>query len=132
MRAMNIPFFCVFLAFLLAYAPKVVMAMGQASRPEGYDNANPRDQQAKLDGVARRATAAHQNAFEGFAPFAAAVICAHLAEVAPTTLSALAVSYVGLRVVYIGLYLADKSTLRSVVWTASAVVTGALFVSASF
>jgi uncharacterized MAPEG superfamily protein len=129
---MNIPFLCIFITFVLAYAPKVVMAKGQAARPEGYDNAHPRDQQAKLEGVSRRAAAAHQNAFEGFAPFAAAVICAHLAQVAPATLTGLAVAYVALRVVYIACYLADVSTLRSLVWTAGAGVTGALFVFASF
>lgn len=128
---MNIPFFCIFLAFVLAYAPKVVMAKGQAARPEGYDNAHPRDQQAKLEGVSRRAAAAHQNAFEGFAPFAAAVLCATIAQVTPSTLTSLAVAYVALRVVYIGCYLADLSTLRSLVWTASSGVTGALFLYAA-
>ena len=129
---MNIPFLCIFIAFLLAYAPKFVMAKGQAARPEGYDNAHPRDQQAKLEGVSRRAVAAHSNAFEGFAPFAAAVLCAHLAQVPPATLTNLAVASVVLRVAYVGLYLADLSTLRSLVWTAGASVTGTLFVLASF
>ena len=49
----------------------------------------------------------------------------------PVTLTSLAVAYVALRVVYIGCYLADLSTLRSLVWTASSGVTGALFVYAS-
>lgn len=128
---MNIPFLCIFLAYLLAYAPKVVMAKGQAERPEGYDNAHPRDQQAQLEGMARRATAAHLNAFESFAPFAAAVLCAHLADVAASTQTRLAIAYVALRVVYTALYLANQSTLRSLVWVGSATVTGALFVLAS-
>lgn len=129
---MNMPFLCIFLVFVLCYLPKMVMAKGQAARPEGYDNAHPRDQQAKLEGVSRRAAAAHANAFEGFAPFAASVLCAHLAQVPPATVANLAMAYVALRVVYIGLYLADMSSLRSLVWTAGAGVTGALFVFASF
>jgi uncharacterized MAPEG superfamily protein len=128
---MSIPFLCVFLAFVLVYVPKLVMAKGQAARPEGYDNALPRDQQAKLDGIARRAVAAHQNGFEGFAPFAAAVLCAQAAQVRPELLNALSMTYVTMRVVYIGLYLADRSTLRSIVWTIGFGTTAMLFVLAS-
>lgn len=127
---MSIPFLCIFLAFILVFVPKLVMARGQAARPEGYDNVLPRDQQAKLDGVAKRAVAAHQNGFEGFAPFAAAVICAHLAQVPLGALNALCIAYVASRVVYVGLYLGDLSTLRSVVWTAGFLVTCSLFVLA--
>jgi uncharacterized MAPEG superfamily protein len=127
---MNIPFLSIFLALNLVYLPKLVMARGQAARPEGYDNALPRDQQAKLDGVGKRAVAAHQNGFEGFAPFACGVICAHLAQVQASTLNALCLAYVAARVIYVGLYLGDLSTLRSVVWTAGFLVTVALYVLA--
>ena len=45
----------------------------------GYNNHNPRDQQADLEGWGKRALSAHLYGFEGFAPFAAAVFVAHLA-----------------------------------------------------
>src|SRR5262245_21252393 len=122
---MNIPLLSVFLAFLLIYLPKVVMAKGQATQPGGYDNNHPRDQQAKLEGAARRAAAAHANGFEGFAPFAAAVICAHLAQVDADTLSALSLTYVASRLLYVGLYLGDIAIARSIVWTLGSCITGA-------
>lgn len=129
---MSIPVLSIFLAFVLVYLPKVIMAKGQATRPEGYDNNHPRDQQAKLEGVARRAAAAHQNGFEGFAPFAVAVLCAQGAGVEAGVLDGLSLAYVASRLLYIGLYLADKATLRSVVWTLGACITGALFLMAAF
>lgn len=113
---MTIPFICVFLALMLIYVPRAVVAREQARQPEGYDNQHPRDQQAKLTGLGRRAQAAHENSFEGFAPFAAAVIIAHLAGADARWSAILAVVYVASRAVYLGLYLGNKPSARSAVW----------------
>jgi uncharacterized MAPEG superfamily protein len=124
---MTIPLLCIFIAFILIYVPRVIVARDQARQPEGFDNRNPRDQQARLTGAGKRAHAAHQNALEGFAPFAAAVFTAHLTGADPRWSSILAVTYVAARVVYIGVYLADKAPLRSAVWMIGFLATGGLF-----
>lgn len=113
---MSIPFICVLIAFILIYVPRVFVAAAQTKEPEGLDNRNPRAQQAKLTGLGARAQAAHLNSFEGFAPFAAAVVIAHLAGADATWSAILASIYVGSRAVYIGAYLGDIPTARSLIW----------------
>jgi uncharacterized MAPEG superfamily protein len=49
-------------------------------------------------------------------------------ETAQATVDALALGFVGLRLVYVGLYLADLATLRSIVWTGSVLCAAAMFV----
>jgi uncharacterized MAPEG superfamily protein len=116
-------------AFLLIFVPRMVVARAQARVPGGYDNAMPREQQAKLDPVGKRAQGAHMNAFESFAPFAAAVLLAmtqapHRAE----TIGLLAAAHVGLRVLYTALYIGNKPSARSGVWMLATLATIALFV----
>lgn len=67
---MPVYFWCVMLAWIWVYLSKgpVAMAMNKLG---GYDNRNPRAQQAELTGWGARATAAHANGFEAFAPFGA-------------------------------------------------------------
>ena len=48
--------------------------------------------------------------------FAAAVIIAHLADVAPSSITILAVIFIILRVLYGICYILDKPSLRSTVW----------------
>lgn len=126
---MNVPFLCIFVTFGLIYAPRIVVMRGQAQTGR-YDNRNPRDQQATLEGAAKRASAAHANSFEDFAPFAASVILAHLARVPEGLVSALAMAHVGLRAAYLYCYIADKPTLRTSVWVLGFLTTLALFVMA--
>lgn len=127
---MSTPFLCVFLAYLLIYAPRLVVAAAQARQPEGFDNQHPRDQQSRLQGWGRRANAAHANAFEAFAPFAAAVALAHLAHADPTWTSRLAVTFVAARTLYPALYIGNLSSLRTLVWGVGALATGVLFILA--
>ena len=103
---MNIPFLCVALAFLLLYLTKIPLAVAMGRSRGGYDNRHPRDQQAALEGWGRRALAAHQNAFEAFAPFAAAVLVAHAAGADPVWSARLALLFIAARIVYTCLYLA--------------------------
>ena len=124
---MTIPLTCVFLAFLLIYVPRMIVARAQGKQPEGYDNNNPRDQQARLTGVAKRAQAAHLNAIEGFPPFAASVFTAHLVSADARWSSILAVTYVAARALYIALYVGDKAPLRSLVWLIGTAATIGLF-----
>jgi uncharacterized MAPEG superfamily protein len=103
-----------------------------ALRPEGFDNKTPKDQQAKLEGLGRRANAAHNNSFEGFAPFAAAVVIAHLAHADAKWSAIFAIAFVVLRAVYVAAYLSNQSTLRSTVWILGVGATSALMLLGAF
>jgi len=128
---MTIPFLCVLAAWLLIYIPKFAVSAAIA-RAGGYDNHHPRDQQATLSGWKKRGTAAHTNAFENFAPFAAAVLIARLGHANESLSAALALVFVGARVLHPVLYIADLATLRSLVWGIGFSSTGLLFVAPLF
>lgn len=108
---MTIAFWCILAAAILPYA---TVAVGKYDR--GYDNRSPRDWEARLEGRQRRAVFAHHNHFEAFAPFAAAVIVAHLAGASQAWSNALAVAFIAMRLAYTWAYLADRHLLRSILW----------------
>ncbi len=114
---MNIPLLCLPIALLLVYAPKGPFAAALAKQPEGYDNRNPRDQQAKLTGEGRRAAAAHANGFESFPAFAAGVLASEVTHAKPNIAAILALVYIAARTIYPILYIKDIATARSLVWT---------------
>jgi uncharacterized MAPEG superfamily protein len=124
---MTIPYLCIFIAFLLTLASKGPVAVAMAWQLGGYDNRNPRDQQAALEGWGRRAVAAHLNGFEAFPAFAAAVLVASLSGADPVWTARLAVLFVVARVLYIPLYIADAAMIRSLVWTVGFGATVGLF-----
>lgn len=124
---MTIPFLCVFIAFALVYLSKVPVAMAMARQPSGYDNSDPRGQQAELTGWGRRALASHQNGFEAFPAFAAAVLIAHLGGGDPVWAVRLSVVFVVARALYIPLYIFDLHSLRSTVWGLGFLATVGLF-----
>jgi len=107
----------------------VAVAMHRAG---GYDNRHPRAQQARLDGWGARSVAAHQNGFESFAPFAAAVLVAHLGGAPDRIVDLLAISFVVARIAYVTCYLADWASLRSAVWSVGFLLTFALFLTPLF
>ena len=96
-----------------------------------YDNHAPRAQVDTLPPQRRRAYWAQLNGFEAFPPFAAAVIVAHVAGASQSTVDALAVTFVVLRVIYTLLYIYDKPTARSGVWAAGLACVIGLFVVAA-
>lgn len=126
---------CIVVAFLLIYVPRIFVARAQARAPGGYDNRHPREQYAQLDPMGKRAQAAHMNAFESFPAFAAAVLLAsiqyaHDRPVDPSIIDGLAVGHVVARALYTALYIGDKATARSAVWGLSALCTGGIFLVA--
>ena len=108
-------------ATLLPYAT-VALAKWQP----GYDNANPRGWEASQTGLSARALAAHDNHFEAFAPFAAAVLVASWRG-APLMADWLALGFVLLRICYTLAYLTNRPTARSLLWTAGLACVMALF-----
>ena len=124
---MTIAFWCVLVAALMPY-----LFTGIAKSAPGYDNRRPRAWLDAREGHHERAHAAQLNSFEAFAPFAAAVIVAHLAGGAEqATLDGLAVLWLLLRAGYGAAYLGDRDLLRSALWVAATAVVVALFVVAA-
>src|ERR1700710_178757 len=82
-----------------------------------YDNANPRDPRFYLPGLRARSQGAHLNGYEAFPFFAAAVILAEMRHAPQGTLDILAVAFILIRVVYVLLYLGNRPSLRSLVWS---------------
>jgi uncharacterized MAPEG superfamily protein len=111
-----VPYAALLVAVILIYIPRLFVARGQARQPEGFDNAHPRLQQAKLTGLDARARGAHENAFEAFAPFAAGVLACKVGGVDSDEVALLSIAFVLLRAAYLVFYLGNKSTLRSAVW----------------
>lgn len=109
-------YWCVLITAVLPY---LWVGFAKAGAP-GYNNRNPRAWLSKQDGNYRvqRANAAHLNAFEAFAPFAAGVLMAQLAGLEHATIAMLAVAFVVLRVLHGVFYLADIATARSLAWVA--------------
>lgn len=120
--------FAYWMAVIAALLPYVTVGFAKSA---GIDNRSPRADMELLTGWRKRADWAHRNHFEAFPPFAAAVIIAHLAGVAQGRIDLLAGLFVVARVAYTLAYLADRSTLRSIVWTAGIFCVIALFVFAS-
>lgn len=121
---MSIAMWCVLLAGLLPIFTVAVAKWGDRS----FDNHEPRAWMERQTGLRRRADYAHRNHFEAFGLFAVAVLYATVQHMPATTLDRLAVGYIVLRLLYTVLYLTDRSTLRSVVWTGSWAVAVAIFI----
>ena len=122
-------YWCVLIAALLPY---VWVFVAKSGAPK-YNNRNPRAWLAKQEGnyKVQRANAAHLNAFEAFAPFAAGVVLAQLAGVDPARIALLAVAFVVLRVLHGVCYIADAAMLRSLAWMGGFACVIALLVQAA-
>ena len=101
---------------LLPYLARIPVAKAMQEMG-GYDNHQPRVQQAKLEGLGARANAAHYNGFEALQIYLAAFAASIAANLADPTQQTLAWVFVGARVLLILFYLMDKALLRSTVWT---------------
>ena len=110
---MSIAYWCILAAAVLPY-----VWYGAARAFAGrVDNHDPRLGMSQLaEGRARRANNAQYNAFEAFAPFAAAVLMAQFAGVDAARISQLAIAFVVLRVLHGLFYVADVHALRSLAW----------------
>lgn len=113
---MTIAYACILIAALLPYVWTVV---AKTSAPK-FDNRDPRRWLARQDNPrVQRANNAQLNAFEAFAPFAAAVLMAQLAGVDPQRITWLAVAFVVLRLLHGLTYVAGLHLARSLVWFAA-------------
>ena len=90
---------------------------GKPVQEGGYDNAMPRQWLAGQTGWRARANAAQANCFEALPFFIGAVALAQHAGADAARLDMLALLFVGLRLVYVALYIADRANARSLAWT---------------
>ena len=110
-----------FAAVLFTIATKAPVAAAMAKQPSGYDNVNPRDQQAKLEGSGRRALASHANAWEALILHSAALCMAAASGVGDATLSLVfAWAWFPARIAFTALYIAGAGVPRSLAWFAGA------------
>ncbi|MFJ4195259.1 MAPEG family protein [Pseudomonas sp. NPDC089534] len=128
---MSIPFWCVFISALLIYVARMPVAKAMKEQG-GYDNHQPRRQQAQLTGFGARALAAHQNSIEAFMLFAVGVLMAHTTQTAGWLIDTLAIVFVIARVVYLLCYWADLAWQRSLVWVVGLVCSLLLMISPTF
>lgn len=124
---MTIAYWTVLTAILL---PIIFAGTAKFGRSD-YDNREPRRWLDALDGWRRRANAAQSNSHEAIAPFAAAVIIAHAANAPQTAIDTLAIAYIGFRILYGVLYIADLHLLRSLAWLAAMACVIGLFIVAA-
>lgn len=126
---MTTAYWCVLAAILMPYIWTGVAKFTSGFRPR--DNHNPREYLDRLEGPAKRAHWAQLNTFESIPGFMAAVIIAHLAQAPQGQVDALALAYIGLRMVYGVLYIKDLARLRSLVWAGGVACIVGLFVVAA-
>ena len=123
---MTLAYWCVLIAAIMPYVFAGISKVGLAT----FDNRKPRDFLETLDGYRRRAHWAQLNSHEAFAPFAAAVIIAHLAGAAQDTINLLAGLFILARVLFGYCYITDRSTARSLAWLLGLGCVIGLFVAA--
>jgi len=123
---MTVAYWCVFAAIFLPYMWVII-----AKSKPGYDNRAPRAQLEAAKGFRQRANWAHLNAFEAFAPFAAAVIIAHQAHAAQSMVDILALAFLAFRIAHGAFYLMNWASLRSLVWSGGFVCVIGLFLAAA-
>ena len=125
---MTIAYWCILVAAFLPYA---WVAIAKRTGPR-YNNRDPRQWVARQeDPRVQRAYAAHLNAFEAFAPFAAGVLMAQAAGVPVGLVQALALAFVGLRILHGVFYLTAMHWLRSLAWAGGFACVASLMVAAA-
>ncbi|MBP6534253.1 MAG: MAPEG family protein [Arenimonas sp.] len=128
---MTITQWCVLAACLLPILT-VGLAKGSLSRISrregGYDNANPREWEAKLVGWHGRANSAQNNGYEALPLFIAGVLFAQMGGADQARIDMLALAFIAARLAYTWAYLSNHATLRSLIWATGFGVSIALLV----
>ncbi|GAA5173995.1 MAPEG family protein [Niveibacterium umoris] len=128
---MKISFLCVLIAAIQPFLWALAAKAGGIRSGTRYNNHTPRNTLASLTGWPQRANWAQQNSFEAFPFFAAAVLMAHVAGVAPALIDTWAITFIVARFAYFGCYVADLATVRSLVWFVGVVACARLMLAAA-
>ena len=117
---MTIAYWCIFLAYLL---PWFSIGYAKFLAPKGtfreFDNKAPREYLSRLENGRKRAVWAEKNTYETLPLFIASVLVAHQTGADQYSINVLSVLFVMFRVIYIGLYIANLATFRTVTWIAA-------------
>jgi uncharacterized MAPEG superfamily protein len=128
----TLAYWCILIAVLLPLICAGIAKSGKfgVSRSKGgYDNDNPRAWLAVQAEWRARANSAQANSFEALPFFMGSVIIAHQLGAYQARIDILAFVFVFLRMIYIMMYIAGLSNIRSIVWAlAFAVNIAILFV----
>ena len=100
---------------------------GKPRREGGFDNHNPREWLAGLQGWQARAHAAQLNSFEVLPLFIAGVLVAQNHHATQHIVDALAAAFIVVRIGFICAYVFDRASLRSALWTLGLVCSIAMF-----
>lgn len=125
---MTIADWCILAACLLPIFTVVLAKVTPMKGASVYDNATPRRWAAEQSGWKARAVAAQANGFEALPLFIAAVILAQQAGANQERIDLLALAFVGLRIVYVAVYLANLAAVRTPVWLAATATCVAILV----
>lgn len=128
-HALSVADWCILAAALIPLLFTGLAKFGDSGR--GFDNRAPRVFQANVSGWRARAHWAHQNGMEAFALFAVAVLLAEFRAASQPWIDLLALAFIALRLIYGALYIADRATLRTIVWGLGFLCCVALFVIAA-
>lgn len=101
----------------LIYFPYLFVAFARVTN--NYDMSAPRAMFDRLPEYAKRATWAHQNSFEVFMLFTAAVLMVYVSGNSSEYTNLLVIGFLGSRVLYSVGYIADIPILRSLMWAGS-------------
>ena len=124
---MPLAYWCILIAALLPLVWAWYAKAGTQS-----DNLYPREEVDDLPPMKRRAYAAHQNAYENFPFFAAAVLVAATMGAPVNTVNLLAAVYILLRIAHGIFYIYNKPALRSGAYLLALIVNIAIFVTPLF
>jgi uncharacterized MAPEG superfamily protein len=113
--------FAAVILYLLTVAP--VKAVGHRA----FDNSNPRDPAFYKPGIAARALGAHINGIETFPFFAVAILLAEFRHAPQHWIDMLAVAFVAVRLAFVGAYLGNWPTTRTLLWNLGFGVNAAIF-----
>ena len=109
--------YLILIACLLPYVFTIIAK--KAAGFKARDNQNPREFLGKSTGLAARAHAVQQDSFESLPLFIAAILMAEYMVVQQTVIMTFGMAYIVFRIMYGICYLANWSTLRSIVWLLS-------------
>lgn len=111
-----VPYGVLMLAVVLIYAPRSVVGREMAKQEGGYNNNDPRAQQASLTGIGKRALNAHNNAIEALPIFGLGVLAAMQRSTNIKAIAVFSLVFAFARVAYLLLYLRDQAQIRSICW----------------
>ena len=120
---MPISYICIVIAIFIPLACTAYAKI----KGKGYNNRRPREFVEKLEGRAKRAHDASQNSFENFAPFAVGVVVAHQLHALQSTVDALAMEFIVVRIFYVIFYINDQHIFRTIAWFAGLFLTITLY-----